>query len=103
MFGHTDAGILQRLDLGRGRTRFTFDNRPSMPHAPSGRRRAAGDKAGNRFAHVASDIFGRLLFTGAADFTNHDDLLGTGVLFKGGQYIDKAGAVDRIAPYTDTG
>src|SRR5262245_10811216 len=68
-----------------------------MPHAFSGWRGLPGNESHHRFFHMASDPIGGLLFSAAADLTDHDYRLSSGIAIEKIQNIDKFKPMHRIA------
>ena len=74
-----------------------------MSHAFAGRGGDARDVGDDGFVHMSLDVFGRFFFGGAADFANHDDAFGLRVGLEGGEDVNEAGAVNRVAADADAG
>ena len=71
------------------------DDGAGVTHAASGRRGLAGDESDDRLLHVLLDVCGRGLFGIAADFADHDDGVGIGIVIEEADGIDEVGADDR--------
>src|SRR6266571_8190574 len=78
-FNSADAGGGHRSVLVPGGTLTAADNRASMAHAASRRRSLPGNEADNRLLHIVFDPFRSAFLGVAADFTDQDDGLRTGI------------------------
>src|SRR5690606_24864717 len=80
------------------------DDGAGVTHAPTGRRRHAGDEADDRLLPLRGLVEGGgFLFGGAADFADHDDALRLVVGEEQLQAVDEVGAVHRVAADADAG
>ena len=64
---------------------------PAWPHAAARRCGLAGDEADDGLLHEFLDEERGLLFGGAADFANHDDGFGVGVVVQEAEGVDVGG------------
>src|SRR5215469_5486524 len=72
-----------------------------MAHAPAGRSRGAGDESGNGFLAILFDPFGGFFLGTAANFANHDDAVGIGILIEHFNDVEMRRADDRIPADAD--
>ena len=79
------------------------DDRAGMAHAAAGRRGLPGDEADHRLLHVFLDEFRGDFFGVAADFADHDDGVGVGIVVEEADGIEERGADDGIAADADAG
>src|SRR3982751_6419098 len=91
------------LDLLRGRTGRSGDDRARVAHAPARRSRLTGDEADDRLRHVLLHEGSRVLFVGAADLAYHRDRLRLRIGLERCEAVDEVRAVDRIAADADAG
>ncbi len=74
-----------------------------MAHAAAGGRGLSGDETDHRLLHVFLYIRGGQLFGVAADFADHDDGVGVGVVVEELDGVGVGGADDGVASDADTG
>src|SRR4051812_16302039 len=100
-FGYAHSGVLERRDLLRGGSGRTRDDRASVAHTTSGRRRLASDEAHDRLLHVLLHEPCSLLLVRPTDLSHHGDGVGAGIGFECRETINEDRAVDRIAANAD--
>ena len=98
-----DAGGLHGRDFVLGLAAAAGDDGAGVAHAAAGRRGLAGDEADDRLLHVLLDVGGGRLFGVAADFADHDDGVGVGVVVEELEGVDEGGADDGVAADADAG
>ena len=74
----------------------------SVPHSTSWRRSGSGDETDNGFGHVLFGPCTSFFFSGAADFTDHDDGVGVGIFIEQLQRIRVIGSDHRVAANPNT-
>src|SRR5215203_2032580 len=72
-----------------------------MSHAFARRGRDAGDEADYRFLHVGLDPTRAVFLIGSADFADHDDCFGSGIVVEHFHDVYVLQAVDRITADAD--
>ena len=72
-----------------------------MAHAFARRCGHTGDKADDGLFHVELAPAGGFGLVGSADFANHDDGVGIGVVVKGAHHVDVLEAIDGVATNTN--
>ena len=77
------------------------DDRPGVPHPPSRRRGLSGDEPHHGLLHVVPNELRGSLFGRSANFANHDDRIGFGIVVEGFHDIDVLESVDGVAPNAD--
>src|SRR5690606_13316852 len=92
-----DAAGFHDLKLGVGGVGPTRDERAGVAHALARRRRNTGDEADHGFLHVVFGPLGGIHLVRAADFADHDDRIGIGIVVEQLEHVDVLQAVDGVA------
>ncbi|KAL7550156.1 hypothetical protein ACHAWF_013394, partial [Thalassiosira exigua] len=102
---HVDPRVLQRRELLVRAPLPPRDDRPRVPHPPPGRSRHPRDEPHHRLLRIPVRLppFGRFLFRGSSDLSDHDDPLGLGIVAEFGEAVDEVRPVERISPDADAG
>src|SRR5580704_17620631 len=77
------------------------DDRAGMTHPAARRRGLSGDKADYRLAHLSANEFRGLLLGISANFADHDDGVGIGVIVEKPNGIEERSANDGVATDAD--
>ena len=96
-----DAGGLQRGDFSGGGAFAAGDDGAGVAHAAAGRSGGAGDEGGDRLLAMVLSPRGGAFLGIAADFADHDDGFGLGIVVEHLQHVEMARAVDGIAADAD--
>src|SRR5688500_5599818 len=91
----------ERRHLLGGRAFAARNDGAGVPHAASRGRSLSGNEPYDRFFERFLDVLRRIFLSGAADFADHHDGIGFGIVLKKFQHVDKRGADERIAPDAD--
>src|SRR5690554_936995 len=98
-----DASIFQRSEFVVGCSLATGDDRTGVAHTLARRCGNTGNVGNHRLGDVSLDVGCGFLFSGTADFADHDDRFSLRILFEHLEDVDEAGARDRITTDTHTG
>lgn len=100
-FGDADASFAERFDFGFGGPFSAADDGAGVSHSAAWRSGGAGDESGNRFLAMFTDPISGFLFSGTADFTDHDDAVCIGIVIEHFDHVEVRGAMDGIAADAD--
>src|SRR5690606_9274348 len=96
-----ETALFHDGQLGIGRVGTAGDQCTGMAHALAGRRRDASDEADHGLLHVGLAPQGGFRLVGTADFADHDDGIGVGVVVEGLHHVNVLEAVDGVTTDTD--